>query len=148
MFGLLSKKNVVTGVEINSTNEIDVLKELAAQTARKLNLDEQEMRSGLFASAAASTNRMTGDHIFITHATTSGVKEPKAALITFANPVNWNGTNAVDYALVVVMPADAGDSNYDDIADQAESVFSNHASELDGLIGNAGELNKIVKEIL
>jgi len=148
MFGLLSKKNVETGVEIYSKNEIDVLKKLAALTAQMLKLDEQEVRSGLFASAAANTNRMTGGHIFITHATTAGTKVPKAVLMTLADPVNWNGANAVDYVLVVVMPSDAGDNGYDDIADKAESVFSSHASELDGIIGNAGELHKIVKEIL
>ncbi|WDF82721.1 PTS sugar transporter subunit IIA [Lacticaseibacillus pabuli] len=148
MFGLLTKKNVVTEVEITSTNQIDVLKELAARTASKLNLDEQEMRSGLFASAGANTNRITGNRIFITHATAASIKAPKAVLITLAPAVNWNGTNAIDYALVVVMPADAGDTSYDEIADKAEAVFSDHASELDGLIGNASELNKIVKEII
>lgn len=149
MFGLLKKKNVATDVELKSTDEIDVIKTLAARTARKLELDTQELQSGLFGSAAAGTNQIIGGRVFLTHTTSSEIDKPTGMIVTFSAPISWNDDNSnnVDYAVVLVMPAN-GDDDADQAMQKAADVINKHLSELDDWRGSASNLNKLLHAII
>lgn len=149
MLSLSNKKNVLVNVTIDGANELEVLRVLAERTASLMAVDEQELRSGLLASAATNTDRIAAGRVLITHASATEIEEPAAILMTLSSPVQWQSAEAaVDYACVIVMPVSAGDSNYEELADKADAVFNTHAAELSGSIDNSSKLSQIIKEII
>ncbi|WP_155287595.1 PTS sugar transporter subunit IIA [Lacticaseibacillus zhaodongensis] len=148
MFGLLKKKNVATNVDLSSTDTIEVLKTLASRTANKLNLDAQELKSGLFGSTAAGTNQIVAGRVLITHTTSSEIKEATGMIITFSKFIPWNddASNRVDYAVVLVMPT--ADDNADALTQKAAATVSAHLNQLDEWRDSSSDLNKLLHEII
>ncbi|WP_054648480.1 hypothetical protein [Lacticaseibacillus pantheris] len=52
MLTLLKKKNVVANIELDENSELEALKVIANRAATKLDVAEQELKSGFFASGA------------------------------------------------------------------------------------------------
>ncbi|WP_054750427.1 hypothetical protein [Lacticaseibacillus thailandensis] len=53
MLSLLKKKNVVANVALDENNELAALKAIANRVAGKLDLAEQELKSGFFCQRCA-----------------------------------------------------------------------------------------------
>ncbi len=145
MFALLKKKNVVTDVKLEASDEISLLKVVAQKAASKLSLDGQEIKSGLFASAAAGTNQIVANRVLLTHASTESIKDVQFVILTLSDAIYWNGdvNQPVDYVVVTVMPA-AADTPYDDVAQKISSVITANAGQLSDWHDNAGQLNQLL----
>lgn len=145
MFALLKKKNVVTDVKLEASDEISLLKVVAQKAASKLGLDGQEIKSGLFASAAAGTNQIVANRVLLTHASTESIKDVQFVILTLSDAIYWNGdvNQPVDYVVVTVMPA-ATDTPYEDVAQKISSVITANAGQLSDWHDNAGQLNQLL----
>ena len=145
MFALLKKKNVVTDVKLEASDEISLLKVVAQKAASKLGLDGQEIKSGLFASAAAGTNQIVANRVLLTHASTESIKDVQFVILTLSDAIYWNGdvNQPVDYVVVTVMPA-ATDTPYEDVAQKISSVITANAGQLSDWLDNAGQLNQLL----
>lgn len=145
MFALLKKKNVVTDVKLEASDEISLLKVVAQKAASKLSLDGQEIKSGLFASAAAGTNQIVANRVLLTHASTESIKDVQFVILTLSDAIYWNGdvNQPVDYVVVTVMPA-ATDTPYEDVAQKISSVITANAGQLSDWLDNAGQLNQLL----
>jgi mannitol/fructose-specific phosphotransferase system IIA component (Ntr-type) len=145
MFALLKKKNVVTDVKLEASDEISLLKVVAQKAASKLGLDGQEIKSGLFASAAAGTNQIVANRVLLTHASTESIKDVQFVILTLSDAIYWNGdvNQPVDYVVVTVMPA-ATDTPYEDVAQKISSVITANAGQLSDWHENAGQLNQLL----
>jgi mannitol/fructose-specific phosphotransferase system IIA component (Ntr-type) len=145
MFALLKKKNVVTDVKLEASDEISLLKVVAQKAASKLSLDGQEIKSGLFASAAAGTNQIVANRVLLTHASTESIKDVQFVILTLNDAIYWNGdvNQPVDYVVVTVMPA-ATDTPYEDVAQKISSVITANAGQLSDWHDNAGQLNQLL----
>lgn len=148
MFALLKKKNVVTNVNLDSSDEISLLKVVAQKAASKLELDGQEIKSGLFASAAAGTNQIVANRVLLTHASTEAIKDVKFVILTLSDVIYWNGdvNQPVDYVVVTVMPADDSDTQYSDVAQKVATVMSANVDQLSDWHDNAGKLNQLISQ--
>jgi mannitol/fructose-specific phosphotransferase system IIA component (Ntr-type) len=145
MFALLKKKNVVTDVKLEASDEISLLKVVAQKAASKLGLDGQEIKSGLFASAAAGTNQIVANRVLLTHASTESIKDVQFVILTLSDAIYWNGdvNQPVDYVVVTVMPA-ATDTPYEDVAQKISNVITANAGQLSDWHDNAGQLNQLL----
>lgn len=145
MFALLKKKNVVTDVKLEASDEISLLKVVAQKAASKLGLDGQEIKSGLFASAADGTNQIVANRVLLTHASTESIKDVQFVILTLSDAIYWNGdvNQPVDYVVVTVMPA-ATDTPYEDVAQKISSVITANAGQLSDWHDNAGQLNQLL----
>ena len=148
MFALLKKKNVVTNAAMDSSDEISLLKMVAQKAASKLELDGQEIKSGLFASAAAGTNQLIDRRVLMTHASTEAVTTPKFVIITLADAIYWNGdaNQPVDYVVVTIMPSNDSDTQYTEIAARIETVVAKNADQLSEWHDSASKLNQMMQE--
>lgn len=147
MFALLKKKNVVTNVNLDSSDEISLLKVVAQKAASKLELDGQEIKSGLFASAAAGTNQIVASRVLLTHASTEATKDVKFVILTLSDAIYWNGdvNQPVDYVVVTVMPSD-DDMQYDEVAQKVTAAINANAAQLSDWHDNAGKLNQLIAQ--
>lgn len=146
MLTLLKKKNVVANIELDENSELEALKVIANRAATKLDVAEQELKSGFFASGAQDAI-IIGDEAVILHATSSAITHPEAVIMSFAAPVLWGDDNSrVDIAVAIVLPVDA-DDEYQNMLNNARVAISDHIEELDSLKGSNAGLKTLWKEI-
>lgn len=147
MFNLLNHNPIVINIDCTSTDEVTTLGTIAVRAANKLDLNRQDIKSGLFASAAADTQQIVADRVLITHATSSEVTAPRAATLTFTQPLPLAGTT-IDIAVVLIMPVNAGDAADTALMAQAAAAYADHATQLDDIKHDARQLRQITKAFI
>ncbi|KRM87183.1 PTS sugar transporter subunit IIA [Lacticaseibacillus thailandensis] len=146
MLSLLKKKNVVANVALDENNELAALKAIANRVAGKLDLAEQELKSGFFASGAQDAV-IIGDEAVILRATSSTLTHPEAVVLSFDSPVQWGDDNSsVDIAIAIVLPVN-DDSAYQTLLNNARVAISDHIDELNTLKSSNSGLKTLWKEI-
>ncbi|WP_179394656.1 PTS sugar transporter subunit IIA [Lacticaseibacillus absianus] len=148
MFALFTKKSVAIDVKLDQANELSALHAIADTAADKLGINAQGLKASFIASEVQGTH-LIADRILLTHTTTPDVRTPKTVLLSFKDPILWGATGiAVDFALAIVMPAQAPEGAYATLAASAEAHLVAAADTLDALRSNASALNQLNRTLL
>lgn len=112
----ISNENVFTNVYLPNANEIDVLSIISKAIAGKINIDEQEIKSG-FLSREALGSTAFGGKVAIPHANSSDVKEVKAFVFTFDDQIDWRSEDGepVNIVIALIMPRNNHQEDYHEI---------------------------------
>ncbi|WP_334330061.1 PTS sugar transporter subunit IIA [Companilactobacillus sp. HBUAS59699] len=114
----ISNENVFTNVYLPNTNEIDVLSIISKAIAGKINIDEQEIKSG-FLSREALGSTALGGKVAIPHANSSDVNEIQTFVFTFDNQIDWRSEDGepVNIVIALIMPRNNHQEDYQEIVD-------------------------------
>ncbi|MBL3530996.1 PTS sugar transporter subunit IIA [Companilactobacillus zhachilii] len=143
MFKIFRKNHTTANVELEDNNQLSALKLAAKKTAEEFNVDEQNIQSSIFASAASGNIIIENRAVFM-YATNDKKSRAHTMMITFKNPVAWgNDKTPVDYLIVGMFPSDTTQATMDALTEKITNIMHDKSDQLDDIKFNDGDLNKL-----
>lgn len=143
MFKIFRKNHTTANVELEDNNQLSALKLAAKKTAEEFNVDEQNIQSSIFASAASGNIIIENRAVFM-YATNDKKSRAHTMMITFKNPVAWgNDKTPVDYLIVGMFPSDTTQATVDALTEKITNIMHDKSDQLDDIKFNDGDLNKL-----
>lgn len=143
MFKIFRKNHTTANVELSDNNQLSALKLAAQKTAEEFNVDEQNIQSSIFASAAAGNTIIENRAVFM-FATSDKKSRVHTMMLTFKNPVAWgNDKVPVDYLIVGMFPDSSDQNTVDAVTEKVTNIMHDKAAQLDDIKFNDSELNKL-----
>ncbi|MFD1485559.1 PTS sugar transporter subunit IIA [Lacticaseibacillus baoqingensis] len=143
MFTLL-KKQVSVNVSLNAPSELTAIAKLAGFAGMKLDLANQELRSGFLASEAQGSH-VVAAHIAVTHASSANVQTPQTVIMSFDAPIAWGEDQHIDLLVAVIVPTTA---DTEAVLAQMLTGVQQQAAALDAAKAHAGALEKVRRQLL
>ena len=124
----LTTENVFTKIYLPKANEIQILSTISQVIANKLNIDEQEIKSGFLAREAAGSTAF-GGKVAIPHANSSDIDEPIAFVLTFDDDIDWRSKDdqPVNVVIALIMPRNSHEKDYHYIVKDLRDDLANPA---------------------
>ncbi|AYE37474.1 hypothetical protein D1B17_01870 [Companilactobacillus zhachilii] len=143
MFKIFRKNHTTANVELEDNNQLSALKLAAKKTAEEFNVDEQNIQSSIFASAASGNIIIENRAVFM-YATNDKKSRAHTMMITFKNPVAWgNDKTPVDYLIVGMFPSDTTQATVDALTEKITNIMHDKSDQLDDIKFNDSDLNKL-----
>lgn len=143
MFKIFRKNHTTANIELKDNNQLSALKLAAKKAADEFNIDEQNIQSSIFASAAAG-NIIIEDRAVFMFATSEKKSNVHTMTLTFKDPIAWgNDKTPIDYIIVGIFPEDSEQSTVDDMTDKITNIMDDKSSQLDDIKFNDSGLNKL-----
>lgn len=143
MFKIFRKNHTTANIELEDNNQLSALKLAAKKTAEEFNVDEQNIQSSIFASAASGNIIIENRAVFM-YATNDKKSRAHTMMITFKNPVAWgNDKTPVDYLIVGMFPSDTTQATVDALTEKITNIMHDKSDQLDDIKFNDGDLNKL-----
>ncbi|WP_125565762.1 PTS sugar transporter subunit IIA [Companilactobacillus insicii] len=143
MFKIFRKNHTTANVELKDNNQMSALKLAAKKTAEEFNVDEQNIQSSIFASAAAG-NTIIEDRAVFMFTTSDKKSRAHTMTLTFKDPVAWGNDKAsIDYLIVGVFPDGSDQNTIDSLTEKVTDIMHDNSAQLDDIKFNNGELNKL-----
>ncbi|CAJ1202611.1 PTS sugar transporter subunit IIA [Companilactobacillus nantensis] len=143
MFKIFRKNHTTANIELQDNNQLSALKLAAKKTADEFNVDEQNIQSSIFASAAAG-NTIIADRAVFMYATNEKKSRVHTMMMTFKNPVAWgNDKTPIDYLIVGMFPADSDQDTVNAVTEKITNIMQDKSEQLDDIKFNNSDLNKL-----
>lgn len=143
MFKIFRKNHTTANVELEDNNQMSALKLAAKKTAEEFNVDEQNIQSSIFASAAQG-NTIIADRAVFMFATSDKKSRVHTMMLTFKNPVAWgNDKTPIDYLIVGMFPDNSDQNTVTSVTEKITKILNEKSAQLDDIKFNDSELNKL-----
>ncbi|WP_125588238.1 PTS sugar transporter subunit IIA [Companilactobacillus jidongensis] len=143
MFKIFRKNHTTANIELKDNNQLSALKLAAKKAADEFNIDEQNIQSSIFASAAAGNIIIEGRAVFM-FATSEKKNNVHTMTLTFKDPITWgNDKTPIDYLIVGIFPEDSDQATVDEMTDKITNIMHDKSSQLDDIKFNDSGLNKL-----
>lgn len=143
MFKIFRKNHTTANIELADNNQLSALKLAAKKTAEEFGVDEQNIQSSIFASAAAGNTIIENRAVFM-YATSEKKSRVHTMMMTFKTPVAWgNDKTPIDYLIVGMFPEDSDQNTVDAETEKITNVLHDKSEQLDDIKFNDGDLNKL-----
>lgn len=143
MFKIFRKNHTTANVELEDNTQLNALKLAAKKTAEEFSVDEQNIQSSIFASAAQGNTIIENRAVFM-FATSDKKSRVHTMTMTFKTPVAWgNDKTPIDYLIVGMFPEDSDQDMVDAVTEKITNKLHDKAAELDDIKFNDSDLNKL-----
>lgn len=143
MFKIFRKNHTTANIELEDNNQLSALKLAAQKAAEEFNIDEQNVQSSIFASAAQGNTIIENRAVFM-FATSNNKSRVHTMTLTFKTPVAWgNDKVPVDYLIVGLFPDNTEQATVDGMTDKITQTLHEKSAQLDDIKFNDSDLNKL-----
>ncbi|WP_195701340.1 hypothetical protein [Companilactobacillus futsaii] len=143
MFKIFRKNHTTANIELKDNNEMSALKLAASKTAEEFSVDEQNIQSSIFASAAQDDNFIEERAVFM-FVTSDKKSRAHTMTLTFKDPVAWgNDRTPIDYLIVGMFPSNTPQNDVDLLTEKITNALHDKADQLDDIKFNGSDLNKL-----
>lgn len=141
MFKIFRKNHTTANVELEDNNQLSALKLAAKKTAEEFGVDEQNIQSSIFASAAQGNTIIENRAVFM-FATSDKKSRVHTMMMTFKDPIAWgNDKTPIDYLIVGMFPDDTSQDTVNNVIEKISDKLK--SANLDDIKFNDGQLNKL-----
>ena len=143
MFKIFRKNHTTANIELEDNNQLSALKLAAKKAADEFGIDEQNVQSSIFASAAQGNTIIENRAVFM-FATSEKKSRVHTMMLTFKTPVAWgNDKVPVDYLIVGLFPDNTDQVTIDGVTDKITKTLQEKSEQLDDIKFNDNDLNKL-----
>ncbi|PMD68164.1 PTS sugar transporter subunit IIA [Companilactobacillus nuruki] len=141
MFKIFRKNHTTANIELEDNNQLSALKLAAKKTAEEFGVDEQNIQSSIFASAAQGNTIIENRAVFM-FATSDKKSRVHTMMMTFKDPIAWgNDKTPIDYLIVGMFPDDTSQDTVNNVIEKISDKLK--SANLDDIKFNDGQLNKL-----
>ena len=143
MFKIFRKNHTTANVELEDNTQLGALKFTAKKAAEEFSIDEQNIQSSIFASAAQGNTIIENRAVFM-FATSEKKSRAHTMMLTFKTPIAWgNDKTPVDYIIIGLFPEDADPTEVENLTDKVTNTLHEKSAQLDEIKFNDSDLNKL-----
>ena len=143
MFKIFRKNHTTANIELEDNNQLSALKLAAKKAADEFGIDEQNVQSSIFASAAQGNTIIENRAVFM-FATSEKKSRVHTMMLTFKTPVAWgNDKVPVDYLIIGLFPDNTDQVTIDGVTDKITKTLQEKSEQLDDIKFNDNDLNKL-----